>query len=78
MIENRALAVEGEVDDIRRLHRDPPQDYDMTAWSVQEMDGETVLIETAVIECPDCEQRAYWASGVVACSHCQQRQRLIG
>jgi hypothetical protein len=73
-----ALGVSGEVDEIRRLHRDPPTECEQTAWSVVEDGGEKVLLETAVVDCPDCEQRAYWASGVVACSHCQQRQRLIG
>ena len=78
MSEHVALAVDGHVDRIRRLQRDPPQQYDRTAWSVDDKDGETVLIETAVVSCPDCGERAYWAAGVAACSDCEQRHRLIG
>jgi hypothetical protein len=81
MIENRedvALLVEGEAQSVVRLHRDPPAEYDNTAWSVVDRDGQKVLLECAVIQCPDCEERAYWTRGTVACRHCQTRQRLIG
>jgi hypothetical protein len=73
-----ALGVSGEVDAVHRLHRDPPAEYENTAWAVVDHDGAKKLIECAIVECPDCEQRAYWKAGVVACDHCKQRQRLIG
>ncbi|WP_436910309.1 hypothetical protein [Halosimplex marinum] len=75
-----ALPVDGTVDRVRRLRRDPPVKYDRTAWGVDEIDGEMVLVETAVIDCPDpeCDGRAFWADGVAACGSCETRQRLIG
>ena len=73
-----ALGVDGEVDEIHRLHRDPPAEVDKTAWAVVERDGQTVLMETAVVDCPTCGERAYWKRGVAACSHCQERRRLVG
>jgi len=82
MIQNRedvALLVEGEVDEIRRLHRDAPTaEQHGTAWSVDDIDGEKVLLECAVIDCPDCGERAYWARGIAACRHCETQHRLIG
>jgi hypothetical protein len=76
--ESTALGVQGVVDSIERLHRDPPAEYDTTAWSVMQKDGEKVLIECAVVSCPACGERAYWKAGVAACSHCQERRRLVG
>lgn len=79
MSDHVALAVDGHVDRIRRLQRDPPKEYDKTAWSVDGGEDETVLIETAIIQCPDCgKENAYWAAGVYACGNCENRQRLIG
>ena len=76
--ESTALGVQGRIDTINRLQRDPPQQYDMTAWTAMKRDGETVLVECAVIECPTCEGRAYWKQGVAACNECQERRRLVG
>jgi hypothetical protein len=76
---SEALPVDGKVDRIERLHQDPPVEWDgMTAWGTDDMQGEKVLIETAVIDCPECSERAYWARGVAACDHCEQRHTVIG
>lgn len=78
MIGVYALTIEGRVDRIERLHRDPPVTSERTAWGVDRIDGELVLIESAVISCPDCGQKSLWARGVAACPHCQQSHRLVG
>jgi len=76
---NYALPVDGSVDRIRRLYQDPPVEWDgTTAWGVDDIEGDTVLIETALIECPDCGAKAYWARGRVACSGCGTHRRLVG
>lgn len=75
---NAAIAVDGQVDRIERLHADPPVEWARTAWGVDEMDGDVVLVETAVIECPQCGGQAHWARGCVACGECDTRQKLIG
>lgn len=74
----RALPVSGKVDRIERLHRDPPAQWDRTAWAVVEEDGEKIMREHAVIECPNCSERAYWTKGFVGCSHCDTKQPLRG
>lgn len=73
-----ALPVAGEVDEINRLHRDPPAEFEGTAWAAVQQDGQTVLLETAIVDCPTCGERAYWKAGVAACDHCQERRRLVG
>ena len=78
MIGDTALGVEDRVDSIEKLHTDPPAEWTHTAWAIVEEDGKKVLRETAIIECPNCTERAYWARGFVACAHCDSRQRLIG
>jgi hypothetical protein len=76
---SEALAVDGKVDRIERLHQNPPVEWDgTTAWAADDMDGEKVLIETALIDCPECSERAYWARGIAACTNCQQRHTVIG
>jgi len=76
---SEALAVDGQVDRIERLHQNPPVEWDgTTAWAADDMDGEKVLIETAIIDCPECSEKAYWARGTAACTNCQQRHTLIG
>jgi hypothetical protein len=75
---NEALPVDGQVDRIIRLQRDPPVEWERTAWGTDTIDGETVLVETVVVPCPSCGEGAYWASGRVACAHCETRQRMVG
>lgn len=67
------------VDDVVRLHRDPPVMWDgQTVWLPIRDDGEVVLREYAHINCADCGERAYWAKGNLACDHCQTTRRLVG
>ena len=73
-----ALGVDGEVEAVHRLHRDPPAEYDKTAWAVVDRDGQKTLIECAIVDCPTCGERAYWKAGVAACDYCQEKRRLIG
>lgn len=76
----KALAIKDRVDRIERLHQDPPvRDWDeMTAWGMDHIDGDLVLVETAVIKCPSCDEDAFWARGRVACPDCETKQRLVG
>ena len=78
MPETDALCIEGCVDDIRRLHQNPPVEWDnRTAWSIH-TDGERhVLLESAVVACPDCDETAFWRNGHLRCHGCE-RKRLIG
>lgn len=75
---SRALAVNGRIDRIERLHSDPPAEWERTSWAICERRGDTVLVETAIVSCPECGGEAFWAHGRVACGECETRQRLIG
>jgi hypothetical protein len=78
MIENHALRVEGQVDDVRRLCQNPPVEWDgETAWSTHDGPGGLALLESAIISCPNCDQRAFWRNGFLRCEGCE-KQRLIG
>lgn len=78
MKEQVAVPVNGKVDRVRWLRRDPPAEFDRTAWGIEEIDGDTVLVETALISCPDCGELAFWAAGYADCRECENRQRLVG
>ncbi len=78
MTDKQALQIDGTVDEIRRLQREPPSQYDKTAWAIDDVDGVTLLIECAVIPCPSCGEAAFWNGGYVACADCRTRQRLVG
>ena len=74
-----ALVVPEKVDRIKRLHQDPPVEWSgETAWSAVRRDGETILQEHAFIECPDCDEQAFWINGRMACSNCETRKQLRG
>jgi len=74
-----AIPVDGTVDRVRRLKRDPPVEWDRTAWGIETIeDGDTLLVEAVIVDCPDCGELAFWAGGFVDCRDCETRQRLVG
>lgn len=77
-VEHPALVVDGEVDRIVRLHRDPPVASDKTAWATVRRHGDRILAEHAVVDCPDCGGRSFWKAGLVGCPNCEESKRLIG
>jgi len=74
MSENPVLIVPDRIDRVRRLEGDPPTTWDgTTAWAPVRRDSERVMQENAVVACPRCGERAYWAGERIACKHCQTR-----
>lgn len=74
----KALLVDGEVDRVRRLQRDPPATWARTAWGVHTEGGEKLLQEFARVECPNCGETGNWARGRFACSDCELVKRMVG
>jgi len=72
------MGMEGRVDRIERLHRDPPEQWDRTAWGIDRIDGDTVLVEVALVACPECGSWACWRQGVMGCGNCETRKRMVG
>jgi hypothetical protein len=71
------LIVPDRINTVERLENDPPTTWDgATAWVPVRRDGSNVMQEYAVVSCLRCENRAYWADGRFACSHCQTQMPL--
>lgn len=67
------------VDRIERLHQNPPVEWDgRTVWGVADRDGDRVLIESAFVDCPDCDEPAHWARGRLVCVNCGSVKRMVG
>lgn len=78
MTDQRFLLTEEQVQHTRRLHRDPPIKWDgKTAWSLHDGPGGVALLESAVVDCPDCDETAMWRDGYLRCSGCGE-QEIIG
>jgi len=76
---DKALVLDGKADHIKRLHQYPPVEWDGdTGWTCHLRDsGEKVLLESAQVDCPDCESQAFWRDGTLRCEECGVK-RLIG
>lgn len=71
-IGRRWLSVDGRISHVRRLAQNPPvAGWDgQTAWTVHDGPSGQALLESAVIECPSCQERAFWRAGTLRCDRC--------